>query len=120
MAQKSLKVIILPEQLAQVFTNLFDNALEAMSHTKNKRIRISIEPLVDEQLTIHIQDFGEGIPSHLRSIIFEESFSTKGSSDLGLYHARKFLRHYGGDLKLMQSSLGKGTIFQIKLRVAEP
>lgn len=113
----SIKVIMPPQELAQVLTNLFENALESMKQIKNKRIQISIEAIAGEELIIKIRDDGKGIPPKLHSIIFEESFSTKDSSGLGLFHARKLLRRYGGDLKLISSNKSKGSIFQITLRI---
>jgi len=117
--KRYLKVVILPEELDQVFTNLFENSLEAMEHKEYKHISISIELLAVGQLTIKIQDFGKGIPRSQQSLVFEESFSTKGSSGLGLFYSRKILSRYGGDLKLVKSTPGKGTTFQITLRVIE-
>jgi len=118
--RRSLQVIIPYEELAQVFTNLFQNALEAMRSMKDKRIHISIHPPAGDNLTIDVQDFGEGVCPQLHSLIFEESFSTKGSSGLGLFHARKLLRRYGGDLVLILSAPNEGSVFQITTRVAEP
>ena len=117
--EKSLKVIIPYHELASVFTNLFDNALDSMRHKKDKRIFISVEPLSGQTLAIKIQDFGEGIHPDHHSIIFEESFSTKGPSGIGLFNARKYLRRYGGDIELLQSAPDEGAVFQIKLRVLE-
>ncbi len=120
LSHQSLQVIILAAELTDVFTNLFDNALEAMVDQKDKRLQITIESLAVEHVGIKIQDFGKGIPVDLHSVIFEEAFSTKDSSGLGLFHARKLVRHYGGDLQLLQSAPGQGAVFQIKLRIFEP
>jgi len=117
--QKNIKVIIPPNDLTQVFTNLFQNSLDAMENSTTRRLQIEIEPLIGNQLIIKIKDSGKGIPSHLKEQIFEETFSTKGSTGLGLFHARKLLRRFGGDLELLKSKPGKGSIFQIKLRVTE-
>jgi len=119
-ASSNFSVVILSEELRQVFSNLFQNSQEAMRNSENKRIQISIEPLIGGELSIKIKDSGEGISQDLQAIIFEESFSTKNSTGLGIFHARQLLRRYGGDLELLESSFDKGTVFQIKLRIVEP
>ena len=111
--QQSLKVIILPEELAQVFSNLFENSLRAMANKRDKRLRITVEPSFVEKVTIKIRDDGKGISPSQQKLIFEETFSTKGSTGLGLFHARQLLRRYGGEVELLHSAPGKGAVFQI-------
>ena len=65
-------------ELNQVWTNLIDNAVDAMSDRDgvgHLKIRTSGE---DGWITVEITDDGPGIPRGLRSQIFEPFFTTKG------------------------------------------
>jgi len=115
--QNSLKVVILQDELFQVFTNIFENSLKAMENKQDKRISIYMELLPEGILGISVKDSGRGISAAHQTIIFEESFSTNGSSGLGLFHARKLLRRYSGDIVLLDPGMNKGATFQIKLRI---
>lgn len=114
---KAVWVVIPQEELLQIFDNLFQNALDAMKDSKTKKITVSIEEPDNGTIQIFVRDFGGGIPQSIQNRIFEPNFSTKNSTGLGLYHVKKWLEQYGGTINLAETKMGKGTNFQIKLRV---
>jgi len=116
--KKSITVIHTAEDLKQVFTNLFQNSYEAMKEKEYRKIKVEILNIQMGYVHLLIQDFGEGIPNHYQNFIFADSFSMKGSSGLGLFHAQKLLRRFGGDIQLLSSTPEEGTTFQLKIKVA--
>jgi signal transduction histidine kinase len=62
-------------ELNQVWTNLIDNAVDAMKDKGTLTIRTSRE---NEYVRVEIADTGPGIPAAILSRIFEPFFTTKG------------------------------------------
>lgn len=96
------------EQLAIAFTNLFVNAIEAMSESPRGELNISFYNGI---LTIH--DNGIGIDSELQGHLFEPYFTTKKAGvGLGLASTLSILKvhHIGIDV---QSNSGQGTVFTL-------
>ncbi|RMI05012.1 MAG: GHKL domain-containing protein [Calditrichaeota bacterium] len=112
----SLPVIIPRDELAQVLANLLSNAVEAMKEEKQREVEIHISFSENATVEVRLRDRGPGIPPEIASLIFEETFSTKGTSGLGLFHARQIVRRYGGELQLCPDSSGDGAAFCITLR----
>ncbi len=101
-------------ELNQVWTNIIDNAVDAMAGEGRLRVRTSLE---DGCVLVEITDSGPGVPKQIRNRIFEPFFTTKGVGEgtgLGLDIARRIVvgRH-GGDIRL-DSKPGK-TCFQVRL-----
>jgi signal transduction histidine kinase len=89
-------------ELNQVWTNLIDNAIQAMGG--HGRLTIRTERDGDERLLVTIADDGPGIPPDLQHRIFEPFFTTKPvgqGTGLGLDIAyRIVVGHHSGDLRL--------------------
>lgn len=117
-ARSTLPVIIRKEDFSQAFSNLLQNALEAMQDLPEKKVHLTIQEAKDGKALLTVQDFGNGIAPERAGRIFDETFSTKSSTGLGLYHARKLLRRYGGEVELSESKEGEGARFKITLRSA--
>ena len=66
---------------------------------------------------IHIRDEGKGIPRGQWKRIFEPGVTTKTRGwGLGLSLAKRIIEEYhNGHIKVLQSTLGEGTTFEIKL-----
>ncbi|GAB1545385.1 ATP-binding protein [Scytonema sp. NUACC21] len=101
-------------QLNQVWTNLIDNAIDALDGTGHIWIRTLQEP---ERVLVEIADDGPGIPSEILNRIFEPFFTTKEvgkGTGLGLDISQRIIvgRHRG-DLRV-QSKPGD-TRFQVRL-----
>jgi C4-dicarboxylate-specific signal transduction histidine kinase len=102
-------------ELNQVWTNIIDNAADAMNGKGELRIRTTREL---DQLLVEIGDNGPGIPAEIRDHIFEPFFTTKGvgnGTGLGLETARRIVREYGGEIAV--ESVPGNTRFQVRLPI---
>jgi signal transduction histidine kinase len=101
-------------ELNQVWTNLIDNAADAMEGRGALRIRTALE---GSRALVEIQDTGPGIPAEIQGRIWEPFFTTKGvgeGSGLGLDIAyRIVVRNHRGDIRV-KSRPGE-TCFQVWL-----
>jgi PAS domain S-box-containing protein len=96
--------------LRQSFTNLIQNAIEAMPDGGELRISGS----GGDPLSITISDTGHGIPESIRDKIYLPFFTTKErGTGLGLSIVHKIVVSHGGSL-LVESG-EQGTTFTIKL-----
>ncbi len=112
----SIRVVIPGDELAQVLTNLLRNAMEAMQDHPHPEVNITIRAPESGRIELRLQDKGPGISPEFSTRIFDESFSTKGSTGLGLFHARQIVTRYGGKLEVCSASSGKGAEFRIVLK----
>ena len=108
---KNLKINADAEKLTQVFDNLLLNALEAMPHGGDLKIRAVID---DSKIIYEFQDSGAGISPNETEKIFEPFFTTKDTgTGLGLAISREIIEAHGGKLYLAESK--KGADFQLEL-----
>jgi PAS domain S-box-containing protein len=102
------------DEINQVWTNLIQNAIQAMSINGT----LTIKALADEKfIEVSISDTGEGIEPTIKDKIFEPFFTTKPQgegSGLGLDIVKKILDKHNGKI-LVESKLGEGSTFTIKL-----
>jgi signal transduction histidine kinase len=114
------RIAAFPGELNQVWTNLIDNAIDAMGGEGTLTLRT--RPGLDERLVVEIADTGPGVPDEVRSRIFEPFFTTKPigkGTGLGLDIAwRIVVGRHRGDIRL-ESEPG-ATRFQVVLPVREP
>jgi PAS domain S-box-containing protein len=97
--------------MRQAFTNLFQNAVEAMPDAGT----LTVEALTDRDLKIVIRDTGMGIPSGQLKKIFLPFFTTKDRGvGLGLALVHKTILSHGGRIEA-ESSEGQGTKFTVTL-----
>jgi signal transduction histidine kinase len=118
-----LKYTCIPENLSQVWKNLFFNAIQAM-YTTDKKLAIRIEKKeklsdelksyrtssivedsvfqandVSEWILVSITDSGTGIADDLQPKVFTPFFTTKSLGEgigLGLYVCKKIVHEHGG------------------------
>jgi PAS domain S-box-containing protein len=104
------------KRLHQVFTNLLDNALK---FSKEKG-RVSIETQeTDQHVVVSISDQGTGIDPEDLPYIFEPFHRGKGEEQseghgVGLAAVKTIVEGHGGRV-LVESKLGKGSIFSVVL-----
>ena len=110
----------LASQLNQVFLNLLVNAAQAITDYGNITIHTSREQ--SDWIVIEIRDTGVGISEQQLERIFDPFFTTKPvgkGTGLGLSLARDIVVKHGGEIRV-NSKLGEGTMFQIRLPVKRP
>jgi len=109
------------EQIGRVFTNILQNAVQAIEqHPNGQQGDIIVMLKQDKEwVEISISDNGPGIPNDLREKIFLPNFTTKTTGmGLGLAMCKNIVGRSGGEL-WFESKEGKGTTFFIKLRLAQ-
>lgn len=109
-----------PTLLAQVFVNLYKNAIHAMERSLERKI--TIKALVDPQdpgfLKIDFSDTGSGIPADILPKIFDFGFTTKGKKGqgIGLNQCKLIIEKFGGSIQCTSQG-GKGTTFALRLPI---
>ena len=102
-------------QIIRVFTNVINNAVQAIGETDTGIIRIQITK-EQEWIVVTIADNGSGIPSDLRKNIFQPEFTTKTSGmGLGLAIVKALVEGMKGEISFT-SEEKKGTAFIIKFQ----
>lgn len=98
----------------RLFTNLIQNALQAIPEDKRGHIVVE-ESLTTDHVLITVTDNGSGIPNDLQSKIFTPNFTTKTSgTGLGLAMCKSIVEQTKGNM-WFDTRLGKGTTFFIEL-----
>src|SRR5580693_4114025 len=104
-------------ELNQVWTNLIDNAIDAMGGKGELRVRTHRE---DDCVVVEIGDNGPGISPVVRPHIFEPFFTTKAvgqGTGLGLDTVQRIVRKHRGNIQV-HSEPGD-TRFQVRLPLSE-
>jgi signal transduction histidine kinase len=113
------RMVAYPGELNQVWTNLIDNAIDAMGGQGTLTVRTQPE---GERLAVEIGDTGPGVPAEIRSRVFEPFFTTKDigkGTGLGLDIAwRIIVGRHGGEMSL-ESDPGD-TRFRVVLPLRPP
>jgi len=97
-------VFVNPGQIVQVFTNVIQNAWQAMRH--GGTLILGIEPSADlasPAIQIIIEDTGPGIPPELLEAVFEPFFTTKrmqGGRGVGLTISRAMVERHDGRMQI--------------------
>jgi len=108
------------KQIEQTLLAMMINSIEAMPG--GGKISISTRGVNNRQVEIIIADTGQGISKENLKNIFDPFFTTKEeakSTGLGLFVAYGIIREHKGTIEV-ESELGKGTVFHIKLPVSFP
>src|SRR6266852_8386437 len=104
-------------ELNQVWTNIIDNAIDAMSGKGELRVRTC---RADACVVVEIGDNGPGISPEVQPHIFEPFFTTKGvgqGTGLGLDTAQRVVKKHRGNIQV--DSKPGDTRFQVWLPLAE-
>jgi signal transduction histidine kinase len=103
-------------ELSQVWTNIIDNAIDAMGGKGELRVRTFRD---DSCVVVEIGDNGPGIPADVQAHIFEPFFTTKGVGEgtgLGLDTVQRIVKKHRGTIQV--SSKPGDTRFQVWLPLA--
>ncbi|MEM1369604.1 MAG: response regulator [Cyanobacteria bacterium P01_H01_bin.15] len=117
-----------PGQLNQVFMNILANAIDAFEEANQRKTFAEIQAnpnvitirtdCIDEKIEIQFQDNGCGMKSEIIERIFEQGFTTKvvgKGTGLGMAIARQIVVDAHGGSLSVQSGVGQGTEFCIRL-----
>jgi len=108
------------DKLRQVFTNVIDNAIDAMeSATGERRLEFGIVNLYPGAATVVIRDHGCGIAEDKLTKIFNPFYTTKkNGTGLGMGIAKKVMDAHSGRIEV-QSKPGTGTEFRLSIPLAD-
>jgi signal transduction histidine kinase len=102
-------------QLQEVILNLIINACQAMGE-KGGKLMLSAIPN-GATVTLKVEDTGPGIPPQALRKVFDPFYTTKTTgTGLGLFVTQRIIKSHGGTIEL-ESTVGKGTCFTIRLAV---
>jgi signal transduction histidine kinase len=100
-------------ELNQVWTNLIDNAIDAVAGEGHIKVRTARE---NDRVLVEIADDGPGIPEEIRDRVFEPFFTTKDVGEgtgLGLDISYRVVEDLGGDICVLSEP--GDTRFQVRL-----
>jgi signal transduction histidine kinase len=108
------------DKLRQVFTNVIDNAIDAMDSTVGqRRLELAIQSMQPGTATVVIRDNGCGIPQDKLNNIFNPFYTTKtNGTGLGMGIAKKVMDAHNGRIEV-HSQAGIGTEFLLSIPVAD-
>jgi len=112
------KVMASGSELNQVWTNLIDNAADAMNGNGKLAIRTARE---NDFVLVEIADNGPGIPADVKSRIFDPFFTTKGVGEgtgLGLDVVNRIIKNIRGQINV--TSVPGDTRFQVRIPIQAP
>lgn len=112
--KESIIVFADKSQMLRIFTNIVQNAVEALPEHHMGVVAIEINILENKGMVeIKVIDNGLGIPEDVQAKIFEPYFTTKSSgTGLGLAMSKKIIELWGGSIRF-ESVLNKGTTFYL-------
>lgn len=109
-----------PSGLAQVFRNLFENAVRHTHPQGTVHVRVRSSP--EGVVSVEVSDDGEGIPASVLPRIFERFYRADasrardaGGTGLGLAIVKHLVGAMGGEVEA-ESELGRGTTIRFTLR----
>lgn len=104
-------------QLIRVFTNIIQNAIQAIPENRKGNISLSIKKMENNFVRIIISDNGEGISEEKAKNLFQPYFTTKSSgTGLGLAMCKDIIEKFGGTITY-DSVEDKGSEFYIDLPI---
>jgi sensor histidine kinase regulating citrate/malate metabolism len=104
------------DALITIIGNLLQNSIEALKEDQHADKYVSILIKHDsDQVLIHVQDNGPGIPTALSQLIFNSGFTTKeesGNRGYGLYLVKRHVQNLDGRLSTCTHN---GTHFSVSI-----
>lgn len=118
----SRKVMGDHDRLEQVFINLITNAIKYSPHAE--RVDVKIAPELDS-VTVHIKDYGVGIPKQHHRKIFDRFYRVSSLSNnffpglgVGLYITHEIIQAHNGKIWL-ESAEEQGSTFFVSLPLVQ-
>jgi two-component system, NtrC family, sensor histidine kinase HydH len=121
-ADGSSSLLVDKGRMAQVFDNIIQNAIEAMSDSGGT-LAVSVASHKkdhDGGVCVEFRDTGKGMSPSIASHIFDPFFTTKASgTGLGLSICHELVRAHGGAIQVT-SEAGHGTTVSVTIPVGQP
>jgi PAS domain S-box-containing protein len=111
-------------RLGQVCVNLLMNAAQAIPEGSPEANEIGVRTSCDEdkgEVVVAVEDTGSGMRPDVLSRLFEPFFTTKALGEgngLGLSICHGIVESFGGSIEV-DSVVGKGTTFRVRLRASQ-
>ena len=112
-----------PDRLHQVFVNLLTNAAKFTANEQSIWVKGTTE---GEEIVVHVEDTGVGIPAAMLAGIFdlftqvETAVSSHGGLGIGLSLVRNLVMLHGGSVQVRSDGMGKGSEFTVRLPLNAP
>ncbi|MBM4251145.1 MAG: response regulator [Deltaproteobacteria bacterium] len=124
------RIFVDPVRVKQVLLNVVGNAIKFTDHG-HVEVKIKITPsatdTADSLLSVLISDTGPGVAISENGAIFEpfvqadSSYSRRhGGTGLGLTLSKTLTKALGGDINLVKSRLGVGSVFAVTFKIKTP
>jgi putative PEP-CTERM system histidine kinase len=112
----SVNSLVDVEEIKKVILNLVLNALDAAGRNGIVKVETGND---GEKINVTVMDNGCGMDGEfIRNHLFRPFRTTKkGGLGIGLYQCKQIIEAHGGDI-LVDSSLGKGSVFTVQLPAA--
>lgn len=110
------KIDAYPGELNQVWTNLIDNAIDAMNGHGELRLFARVD---EDRLVVEVGDNGSGIPEHVLPRIFDVFFTTKAPGEgtgLGLHVSANIVQKHGGSITVRSKPGDTRFVVRLPLR----
>jgi len=102
-------------QMNRLFTNLLQNAVQALPEGREGNVTIAMTEQEEGWVVVSVEDNGEGIPPEIQPKIFVPNFTTKNSgTGLGLAMCKNIVEQARGEI-WFETQLTVGTTFYVRL-----
>jgi PAS domain S-box-containing protein len=99
------------EVVQHVVLNVLVNAIESFTGPGG---RVVVQISAGSDVRVRVRDNGSGIPPEVQKHLFEPFRTQKPrGTGLGLFLSRTFMRRFNGDVRLLDSALGRGSCIEI-------
>jgi PAS domain S-box-containing protein len=113
-----------PTRLAQVLSNLLNNAVKYTGRGGTIRVRGAAG---DGQVSLTVEDTGVGIPAEMLPLVFDmftqfpgHRARSRGGLGIGLTLAKRLVERHGGTIEARSEGTDRGSAFTITLPAAAP
>lgn len=118
--QSNVKLVGLPDRIAQVVINLVENAISFSKPIGE--VHVKLNKSWRKGILISVSDTGPGVAEDMQDEIFERFFSARtgdaekpNSSGLGLYICKQVIEAHGGKITHSSGMLTRGATFTVQL-----
>lgn len=99
------------EVVQHVVLNVLVNAIESFTGPGG---RVVVQIRAGSDVCVRVRDTGSGIPPEVQKHLFEPFRTQKPrGTGLGLFLSRTFMRRFNGDVRLLDSAVGRGSCIEI-------